>query len=324
MTKTNKLKLGLIIWAAIVAIGIAVIAIFGFNYSATVSNYKALTVKFDNYATIGEDNDLLDEFEKVCKDQMKGVNYIDDEIRISANDGTITFKCAYNTEDSKLVAVGDGIKAAIKSNAKLNPMQDSVDYTINTVEVQPAYTYIWRAALSAAAVALIAGVYVTVRYSVAMGITTLVTCVADVLVMVCMTAILRIPVTTSLAVSGVIAVLYSALVSMVQYGTMRKLFKTEDHKAMEIAASVRAASEQSRKNIVILNGTTLVVSVLLAIFGGAAIRAVFLNLIFAVIATSFSALFVVPSFVTMLREKGEIMKMERAEKQRIAKLEAQD
>lgn len=316
------MNLWLIVWAAIIVIGIAIIGIFGFNYSATVSDYKALTVKFDSYASIGSDDELLDEFENLCKAQMKDVKYIDDEIKTSSDDGTITFKFAYNTEDSKLVAIGDSIKNAIKTNEKLNPMQDSVEYTINTVEVQPAYTYIWRAVLSAAVVALMAGVYVFVRYSFTMGITTLITCVADVLVMVSLMAILRLPVTTSLAVSGVIAVLYSALVSMVQYGTMRKLFKTDEYKAMEIADSVRAASEKSRTNIIVLNGTTFVVSVLFAIFGGAAISSVFMSLALTVVATSFSALFVAPEFITVFRTMGENMKQARVEKQREVKREA--
>ncbi|MBP5242759.1 MAG: hypothetical protein J6Z36_03615 [Clostridia bacterium] len=323
MTKTNKigkLPILLAVWCVLLAAGLALFFVLGFNPGASISDSKTVTVSYDAYVTLSDD--LTDEFQKICQDEFKAasVNVIEWKTVTTSSGGETQFRVAANTANDKLESVGQSI--ATKVAASQTTLKNaSLTVTIHENEAQALNNFVARAAIAAAVIVALAGVYVFVRYSFSMGYAALIAGVADVLIMLALTLIFRVPVTATLAVAAAFAALYSAILSVVSFGAIRPLLKSEEYAELAADEAVEKASKATRKYPLIVSCAAVVLFAALAIFGGEALRWFAVSVILGVLASTYSAVCVAPALVACFKGIGKKISDNSAEKQRVARLE---
>jgi preprotein translocase subunit SecF len=241
------------------------------------------------------------------------------EVGTATDGGSITYWVSGDTSDETLVNAWNNIAKTLGQDSELSYSQYT--YEIVPSYMQPTYTYIWRAAIAGTVLLVIAALYVLIRFSVPMGLATLIGGVGDVAVVLALTILCRIPTTSVLATMAVFAVLYSVLLSLISFSSMRKTLKSEECAEMEIRESMVVATSGTVKNVSILSVCVVIVGAALAVFGGEAIRAAAFGIILSAVASYFSTLCVKPALVTSFKLQGKKMKDEKIEKQRLAKLE---
>ena len=328
MTKTNSFKITdkVLIWLAIPVVlliaGLILFFVLGFNPDASIADSKSLVITHD--AFVNSEEGMQDDLHELCAQEIKDakLSFIDYAVSQNEMGGKIEYTFAPETENATLIALGDDIISALGEN---NTLKFGIySRTVSTNVVNYAYDYIWRAAISVGVALVIAFVYIAVRYRFSMGLAALICGIADLAVMLSLTCILRIPVTTALATAAVFAVLYSVLVSTVSFNRMRNLFKTEEYQAMPVTEAMEQAASQTYKRIALLGICAVVFFVLLAIFGGAAVRAFALPVILGVLASTFSGVCLAPSLVTVFKVQGQNMKAASEEKVRLANKQAEE
>lgn len=333
MTKTNsfkttgKLPFWLAIWAVVLIAGLAILLIPGlrFNMAASVSDNRSLTVRYDALATINED--AQDELIGLCKDAFKekDVKFIDYDVRETSLGGEAEFKVSVEVSEDTLNAIGESVKAKIAANDTLKTIVCTYEISYN--ETYLAYSYIGRAVLSASVIIVVAAVYVFIRYNLSMGLATLIAGFGDVLVMLGLTLIFRVPVTSSLAVAAIFAAIYSILCSLAKFNGMRPLLKSEEYAALTPTDAIEQANAETTKGVLILGGVSLIfflaLGALAFFMSGATVMLFAISGILSVIASMFSSNLLSPALVAAFKETGKKMKDNRLAARQAEKLEAE-
>lgn len=327
MMKTNsrKLPVFIAIWAVIILAGLAILLIpsLRFNMASSVSDNNSLIVSYDLAGTLGENEDAIGE---ICKDAFKAndVNYIDYDIRSTSTDGEMEFKVSDKITAETLNKIGEEIVKKISENENLSTV--TCNYQIAYNETYLPHSYISRAVISTVVILVVAGVYVFIRYNFSMGVATLVAGLADVLVMLALTLIFRVPVTSSLAVAAVMAALLSVVCSLVKFGGMRPLLKSEEYSELSPAEAVDKASAATKGTWIfgcVAFGFFLALGVVGFFMSGTTILLFAASGMLSVIASLYSSNFVSPAIVAAMKEKGKAMKEKRLAEKQAAKLEAE-
>ena len=320
---TGKTLLWTLIPTAIVLVGLVIFLVFGFNPSSTITDSRSLAISYDSYITASDD--LEDHLLDVCNEQidaagMDPVNYTSTE---TSTGGSVEYYFTADTTEAELTALWeDYLQDALEQDSLLG--YSTFTATVHTNITQTAYEYIWRAAISVAVVVAIAFLYVFIRYKFSMGVATAAAAVFDVLMMLALTAILRVPVTTSLATGAVFASLYSVLISTISFNKIRALLKTEEYAALSTADAMEKANGEASRLVLLIGIVAVVFFGLLAIFAGSAVRSFALPVILGVLASTYSGIFFTPSLTTSMRVKGDKMRAKREEKERIAKQQEEE
>lgn len=322
---TNKLPFWLAIWAVIILAGLAILLIpsLRFNMAASVSDNRSLTVRYDAFATM--DEELESELEDICKKAFdeKDVKFIDYDVRETSQGGEMEFKVSADVSDETLKAVGENVKTKLAESENLKTVLCTYEISYN--ETYLPYSYIGRAVLSASVIIVLAAIYVFIRYNLSMGLATLIAGFGDVLVMLGLTLILRVPVTTSLAVAAILTAIYSVLCSLVKFSGMRPLMKSEEYASLSPTEAVEKANAASVKSELILGGVSLVFFVALGAvgfaMGGTTVLLFAISGVLAVVASMFSSNLLSPALVAVFKEKGKKMKDNRLAKKQAAKQE---
>jgi preprotein translocase subunit SecF len=319
---TNKLPVWLAIWGVIVLAGLALLIVFAvqgspiFKPANSMVDHKEFTVYYDLGVEMRDES--KEQVEKICNDELSSiVTYY--ATNTASDGGSITYWVKSDTSDETLETAWSKIYASFQQDGELSFSQYSYEIAISYI--QPTYSYIWRAAIAGGVLLVIATLYVLIRFSVPMGLATLIAGVGDVAVMLALTIICRIPTTSTLAVMAVFAVLYSVLLSLISFSSMRKTLKSEECAEMSVQESMVLATNGTVKNVSILSVCVVVIGAALAIFCGEAVRAAAFGIILTAVASGFSALCVKPALVTAFKLQGKKMKDAKIEQQRLAKLE---
>lgn len=310
----GKFKLWAFLGAVVVIAGIVICAIFGFNADYTASDSKSLTVKMNSFVY----DMKADDVKKICEAELdkaglKDVYSFDGEM--SGDSDEIVYVFSASVSDEKLAAMKASLETALNTAVEDpdNSLYGAFQYVTVTSE-QVAATlpagYIWRGILAAAVVLVIEFVYVSARYKLNMGITTAATSLLGLLLTGAIVAIVRIPVTTSLAYVLAFGMLYPALLAMLIFNKMRENFKTDEYKAMPADEAI--ASSVPAKTILVFAGASAAALVILGVIAVASVRWFALAALAAVAAGTFSALVFMPAMYLPLKKISDKKAAERA------------
>lgn len=324
----NKLPVWVAIWAVILAAGIALSIAFTFlpgmsvfNATASISDTKSLVVSADSFINLDESYEtaLTDICQKAIAEEKLTV--IKTEKPASQKGVSFEFKFAADADTSKLEWIGEKIVAAVNTDNVLSENGvafTAVEYSVKESQAQHATDYIWRAAISAGVMLVVAFAYIFIRYSLSMGLAALIGGIADAGMMLSLMIITRIPATTTLAVVAVAVVLYSVLLSLVSFSRMRKILKSEEYKNADIDEGMKAATADNMLPMLLIGASVVILSGLLAIFAGEMVRSAAIALILGVLGSSFSAICAKPALVAAFRKVGKKFKDNKLAKQRAA------
>lgn len=225
----SKTKLISLILAVVVALGVVIAAVFGFNSSLISSDKQLLTVEM-NRVTYKNDKE---EIETLCEDNFEtaGVCYLQKlDTKLSGDEGKIVYVFE---KDADLTAVKSGIESAATAE---NGLVVSVNESSVLSNVTDGY-YV-RNGIALAVFAVFALVYVSLRYKLSMGITMAATLVASAGLTTALAAFTRIPVNYSFVYVLAVALFVTVIATLLTFNKIRENAKLDAYQEMDAKQAV--------------------------------------------------------------------------------------
>ena len=249
----KKLPLWIAVSAVILAVGIALFAIFGFNTNTQAG--KSFELTYDAVVTIADGGDRVEE---VCEDTFDGVGIryeqkfeaapaIDNNSLAETGDVTVRYLFGEDVTEAELQAAREVILATLTGEF------EGADLYVAIRTQGEAASFaepVWRGAVALVVAAVVVLVYMGFRFGWGRTVTGLVLTAHDVLLTLALLAITRIPVAaaTPLLFAAAAAVI-SLLLWMVQCMKMRETFKDPAFRTMDAEEAVNECGKTSNKTV---------------------------------------------------------------------------
>ncbi len=343
---SNKRLNLLPVWAAISAViiiaGIVLMALLGFNNSLDRPESKVFDVHYNVVVDLNEESKAS--LETFCEDAFADAGIDFDSVAtlsgqsdpVSLNQSTFSptgnnfvlrYTFSADVSDEALASAKAAVEAAIEGDeAFLLPAETYVSF--DTYTLQPMNEAMWRGAVAVAVAAIVALIYVAIRFGLGCALTGLVACVNDAFLTLSVFAIARIPV---YAFAPMLYAAIAAAVSVVLW-LIRSMKLRDD--AKEPSAGVLSA-EESVANVCKATDKTVWISVgvLLAIIAVGALctmmtgaAAVFAGALIPVAAGLYSSMLLAPALHVRIKAHFDAIKRKRTRyegKKKAAKNDAQ-
>ncbi len=301
----SKTKLISLILAVVVALGIVIAAVFGFNSSLISSDKQLLTVEM-NRVTYKNDKE---EIETLCEDKFTaaGVCYLQKlDTKLSGDEGKIVYVFE---KDADLTAVKSGIESEATAE---NGLVVSLNGTSVLSNVTDGY-YV-RNGIALAVFAVLALVYVSLRYKLSMGITLAASLVASVGLTVALAAFTRIPVNYSFVYVLAVALAVTVIVTLLTFNKIRENAKLDAYKEMDAKQAVvsSVAVKETLTFGAVAVGALVVLGGLTAAFGVWNIVWFAILSLLAVVCSVAVALLFAPALYSSVQKRVDKKAAERA------------
>lgn len=229
-TKSRKLPLWIAISALIIAAGIVMFFVFGFNISTELKDRTSVSVTYDAYITV--DDDRLDVLEDAVTAtiEAKGLDITDTVFTSETSGGTIELFFDKDTDTALLNEVAEAVLNDVAANASLSG--GTYEAAVHTYVAQYYYTYIWRGAIAICAGLITAFVYVSIRFKLNMGASVAISSLLSVVLVLALTIICRIPVGVTYIGAIGLASVYSLMLNVVAMNYIRSTYKDENIKVL--------------------------------------------------------------------------------------------
>lgn len=302
------------VWCAISAViviaGIIVFALFGFSYAS--SEYKTVEVTYNAVVTINEKEEDL---QNICESTFteKGLSYSQKDITDSLSSTylsktgeiVLTYTFSGNSSDESLNAA----VTAIKTRLSENELYTDIAVSRHSAENVVFYESVWRGAIAIAVGAVVALVYIGIRFGVASALTGLAACVHDVLLTLAILALVRIPLYAyTPLLFAAIAALLSLLFWVLQCMKRRENFKDPAYVALSAEEAVAECYKTSKKTGLIAAGVLVVILAILGAVASAGVRLFMLPAIVPVVVCAYSSLVFATSLFVPVKAKFDKIK----------------
>ena len=239
------------------------------------------------YVNIGAEYD-----EMAIRDALKGVDGVEISSVQKSDDTEAIIKTHELTQEQK-VAAQDAIKAAFANATILS--EDNVSASVGAE--------LWNnAATSIAIAAILMLIYITFRFELLTGISAVLALLHDMLIMMSVYALFKIPVNTSF-IAAILTILgYSINATIVVFDRVRE--NTRFLKKESFADVVNKSIWQTIGRSINTSVTTLIVLVVLYIIGVPSIKEFAFPLIVGVVCGCYSSLFLAGQFWVLLKGKS--------------------
>ena len=276
--KTNFRPIKMLpIWIAISAViilaGVILMGVLGFNTSAEKPASKTFEVEYDVVVEISEEHGP-EALAQVCEKAFEahGISYLEkttDESTMTVGDSLLRYTFKADTSDEALAAAKADVELAAAGEDYANA---TIYVSVHTFEGISMHKAIWRGAIAIACGAVLALIYVGVRFGIGSALTGLTLCVHDVFLTLGLLAITRIPVTVSAyLVYGAIAAVVSLCLWLIQCAKMRANFKDPSYAALDACEAVEASTKSSMKLVIF---TAVAIGAVLIVLGAVAVAGV--------------------------------------------------
>ena len=280
MNKMKNVTLLSVIMAIVVALSIVITAIFGVNYATSVSNQKTLTITINRYCYDNQLDDVKDVCEKDKEFKKLSVKYTYNG-EMSGDECELVYVF---DETAKLDEVKNSLQVAFanetQSNGKLKGAFIDVSTGSEVLQTNVPTSYVVKAAIAVAVFAVLAFVYVALRYRLYMGLTVALAIVLSAILTAAVILLARIPVTSSVLYVGVLASVLAAIFAVL---TMNKLRSNNE----EISTEEKVYASVATKEIAVI---TVALGASLVLVGAIATAAVRWFAVCAIVALLVSAL----------------------------------
>lgn len=287
------------VWAAIASViliaGIVLMSLLGFNTAADRPAASTVEVGYD--VSVDVDAEKTAALEKACEDAFaeQGISY--DEVTTgygmnATQDWTVRRYVFTGAERAKLSAARSAIENKL---AELFTNGENTDVQVHETNVLGYSEVIWRGAVAVAFGAIVALIYLGIRYGVGCALTGLTASAVGGVLPPCIAAIARIPVYPAAPVFyAAIGVIATLLLWIVQCAKLRDL-KKSDARPVDAEEAVRLTAREALPAVIAILCALVAV---LAVLGGVAtagVRALVLPALLSVAAAAFSVLLFAPA-----------------------------
>ena len=261
----------------VIVAGIVVAAVCGFNRAATTDDAKVLSVNLENIIY----EQKLEDVEELCEKTFEKADVDYNYAQYGEMQGGNQELVYVFDKDVDLSAVETVIETALKA-----AYPDNFSYVtthVETVEVSLPTNYIVWSAVASAIAAVLAFIYVSIRHSLAAGLSLCAAMLFGFGLTFSVFALTRIPVTASFTYLMPFAMLVTAIMAMCTFSKIKDLAKSE--KGKELSAKELTEESVATKEILTF---AIVVAVALVLVGAIATYTLRINAITALIALVFS------------------------------------
>ena len=316
----KKLPLWIAVSAVILAVGIALFAIFGFNTNTQAG--KSFELTYDAVVTIADGGDRVEE---VCEDTFDGVGIryeqkfeaapaIDNNSLAETGDVTVRYLFGEDVTEAELQAAREVILATLTGEF------EGADLYVAIRTQGEAASFaepVWRGAVALVVAAVVVLVYIGFRFGWGRTVTGLVLTAHDVLLTLALLAITATPLLFAAA-----AAVISLLLWMVQCMKMRETFKDPAFRTMDAEEAVNECGKTSNKTVLFVAAALAVVFIVAGAVAAAGTRAFFLPLLLPLAVSVYSSLVLGPTLYLPLKrlddrnnaKKGRYVGKKKAEK----------
>ena len=290
--------------AVIILAGIILYSLLGFNTSAEKLNYKEFTVRYNIVAVI---NNKEEEIQKICEDVFAENKLTYESKRVSdavADDGMETGAkhLVYVFKSSTDGALLDTAKKSVEGKLVFTDSEGEIlgveaSVTWDGVKGETFYEASWRAAVGIAVGAVVALIYIGVRYGVASALSGLVGSVNSAFFTLGFFAIARIPVfAAGPLLYAAIATISFIIMWLVHCMKMRDNFKDPDFAKYDADEAVALSLLSTDKFVYGIAGAfAIVIALIGAITTSTSLMLLVLPALVAVCAGLYSAALFAPS-----------------------------
>lgn len=329
----SKKRLNLLpVWAAISAViiiaGIVLMALLGFNEALDRPESKTFDVYYNVVVDLSEDR--KSELATYCEDAFAdaGILFTDKQtlegqtdpvstgqgsFSSTGNDFLLRYTFSADVSDESLAAAKAAVEASIAGNEGFAlPAETYVSF--DTISLQPMNEAMWRGAVAVAVAAIVALIYVAVRFGIGSALTGLVACVNDAFLTLAVFAIARIPVYAfAPMLYAAVAAVLSAIFWLIRCMKLRDDAKEPSAGTFSAEESVANAVRATDKIVWAVAGillALLAVCALCTVMTGAA--AVFAGALVPVAAALYSSMLLAPALHVKVKARFDAMKRRHA------------
>ena len=343
----SKKRLNLLpVWAAISAViiiaGIVLMALLGFNEALDRPESKTFDVHYNVVVDLSEDR--KSELASYCEDAFAdaGISFTDRQTLegqtdpVSTNQGSFSstgndfilrYTFSADVTDESLAAAKAAVEASIAGNEGFAlPAETYVSF--DTISLQPMNEAMWRGAIAVAVAAVVALIYIAIRFGMGCALTGLVACVNDAFLTLSVFAIARIPVYAfAPMLYAAIAAVVSAVCWLIRCMKLRDDAKDPTAGMLSADEAVANACAATDKLVWLAAGILLaVVAVCAACTAMTGATFVFAGALIAVAAGLYSSMLLAPALHVKVKAHFDRMKKKHARyegKKKSAKADAE-
>ena len=225
-----------VIVAVVIAVGLALGAICGFNTNETLKDSSTLTVSVNRYVY----NKQLSIVEDICEEAFDGLKVMYEmKSEMSGDDCEIVyvFKKGVDLSDVE-TALEKEFGEATEKGGSLEGAFITVSTATEDVSAVLAKGYVLRAVIAAVVIAVLAFAYVAIRHSLGMGIVSAVSAIVGAGLTSAILLITRIPVTSAVAYAAAIGAMLSLVVTVLTLNKVHENIKADEAIEDTVVASV--------------------------------------------------------------------------------------
>lgn len=299
----KKVNLLSVILTVLLAAAILVTAIFGIHYSATLDDCNTLTVTVNTKTY----EDKFDDIKEICEKEFKAKDLRYNLLKggvMSGDDCEIMYEFDKDADLSAAKkALEDTFAAKTAANGDWNGSFINVSTGNEKLQTKLPASYVVRAAVAVAVFAVLAFVYVALRYKLIMGVVAAVCSVLGPLLAAAVILLVRIPVTNSFLYAVALAAPVTAVIVMLTLNKLRAAEKSETDEEVSVAEKVAEnVAIKETLAIAIVGGAALVV---LGAIATASVRWFALSALLALAAAVFAGLLFAPALYLPLKERAD-------------------
>lgn len=285
--------------AVIIIAGIILYALLGFNYGMEKPVNNTFEVRYNVVAEIEEyEEDIqktcedafaansLDKYEKVIKKEVGG-DY-------STETGNKVLVYTFTDASAKnLEAAAASVKAAL-AGEKFSSAEASV--SVHGVEHQRFTENLWRAAVAVGVAAVVALIYIGVRFGVGSALSGLTACVNSVFFTLGLLAVTRMPLfAAGPALYAAIAAFATLLLWLLHAMKMRENFKDPSYNNFTSAEAVATSLKTSEKAVYLTAGALGFIALVFGAVAVSGVRALVLPVLLPVAVSLYSVMLLAPA-----------------------------
>lgn len=271
MNVIKNRKISLIISLVIIVLGLIMFLLNGLNYGIDFTGGTLIQIKIGKFISVDEAREIMNEFDKDASVLHVGTEKEEIIIKSTLDLSNETITSVIN----KFIEKYDIQKDSFQSQ-KFGPSMGK--------EIRN------RALLSMVIASVLMLVYITWRFELKFGIAAIIALIHDVLIMLAVYSILRIPVNGSFIVAILTIIGYSINDTIVIFDRIRENLKLYPKESIE--STINNSIKSSLRRTIYTTLTTVMAVSMLYIFGVEDVRILALPLIIGMLAGVYSSLFI--------------------------------
>ncbi|MEG1520176.1 MAG: protein translocase subunit SecF [Clostridia bacterium] len=331
----EKKKIWFSISAGLIAIGLLVFLIFGFNVGIDFSGGTILTTtmgdlyqesNYDEYKNVINDvlskNGLKVEIvQKLSSDTAPGMQV---RYQNTANRKAVEEKEMFELNKKVRAEVEEALKAKVLADKPLTTVESlntNLIVGISSVGATASAELLIKAFVAIAVASLLILGYVAIRFEFLSGATAVIALIHDILIMCACMAIFRIQINASFVAALITIVGYSINNTIVLFDRVRENLKLYQMRDATPTLIINTSIKDTFTRSMYTSLTTMITIVLLAILGVPQMREFALPIIFGLLAGTYSSMFIAPPLWAWFKDlhNAKLQKSKRAYQNKKAK-----